>query len=32
MTLSGAKIVNASEAFSAVDGVVAVLRAEDEAD
>jgi putative Mg2+ transporter-C (MgtC) family protein len=32
MTLSGAKIANASDAFSAVDGVVAVLRAEDEAD
>jgi putative Mg2+ transporter-C (MgtC) family protein len=32
MTLSGAKIANASEAFSAVDGVVAVLHAEDEAD
>jgi putative Mg2+ transporter-C (MgtC) family protein len=32
MTLSGAKIANASEAFSAVNGVVAVLRAEDEAD
>jgi hypothetical protein len=32
MTLSGAKIANASDAFSAVDGVVAVLRAEDETD
>ena len=32
MTLSGAKIANALNAFSAVDGVVAVLRAEDETD
>lgn len=32
MTLSGAKMVNAEEVFTGVDGVVAVLRAEDEAD
>jgi putative Mg2+ transporter-C (MgtC) family protein len=32
MTLSGAKMVNAGEVFANVDGVVAVLRAQDEAD
>lgn len=32
MTLSGSKMVNARDAFSGVDGVVAVLRSEDEAD
>jgi putative Mg2+ transporter-C (MgtC) family protein len=30
MTLSGAKIANATEAFTEVDGVVAVLQAEDD--
>jgi hypothetical protein len=32
MTLSGAKMVNAEEAFSGLDGVVAVLWSEDEVD
>jgi putative Mg2+ transporter-C (MgtC) family protein len=32
MTLSGAKMGSAAEAFADVDGVVAVLRADDEAD
>jgi putative Mg2+ transporter-C (MgtC) family protein len=32
MTLSGAKIGTATEAFDGVDGVVAVLRADDEPD
>jgi putative Mg2+ transporter-C (MgtC) family protein len=31
LTLSGAMITNASEVFAQVDGVVAVLHAEDEA-
>ena len=32
MTLSGSKMANAQDIFSGVDGVIAVLRAEDEAD
>src|SRR3984957_8759908 len=32
MTLSGAKITNAAEVFAQVDGVIAVLQAEDEDD
>jgi putative Mg2+ transporter-C (MgtC) family protein len=32
MTLSGAKMANAQDVFSDVNGVIAVLRAEDEAD
>jgi hypothetical protein len=32
MTLSGAKIANATDVLADVDGVVAVLRAEDDAD
>ena len=32
MTLSGAKITNAAEVFAEVDGVIAVLQAEDEDD
>lgn len=32
MTLSGSKMANAQDVFSGVDGVIAVLRAEDEAD
>ncbi len=32
MPLSGATIANATDAFADVDGVVAVVRADDEAD
>jgi hypothetical protein len=32
MTLSGSQMQNATEVFAAVDGVIAVLRAEDEVD
>jgi hypothetical protein len=32
MTLSGSQMGNAAEVFAAVDGVIAVLRAEDEVD
>jgi putative Mg2+ transporter-C (MgtC) family protein len=32
MTLSGAKMGNAREVFAEVDGVIAVLRADDEPD
>jgi hypothetical protein len=32
MALSGSKMVNAADVFSGVDGVIAVLRADDEAD
>ena len=32
MTLSGARIANAKDAFDDVDGVVAVIRADDEPD
>jgi putative Mg2+ transporter-C (MgtC) family protein len=32
MTLSGAKIANAQQVFGQVDGVVAVLRPEDDPD
>lgn len=32
MTLSGTKIANATDVLADIDGVVAVLRAEDEAD
>jgi putative Mg2+ transporter-C (MgtC) family protein len=32
MTLSGAKMGNATEVFAEVDGVVAILRADEEPD
>jgi putative Mg2+ transporter-C (MgtC) family protein len=32
MTLSGAKMGNATEIFADIDGVIGVLRADDEAD